>query len=158
MSDVSGSSDDGEDYVYGGTHMQEIKRYPVHDCCEYEDAEALRVSILFFMLFRDDVSSGPICCYLFSFSKHRPVKTTFLSHFFRFTFVELLDRDFSLYHKMTHRQTMTLRMEGKKITVLRRLHRMITTRQQQHTQLQLATHLSRFRSKSSSRNPQMEKA
>ena len=86
MSDVSGSSDDGEDYVYGGTHMQEIKRYPVHDCCEYEDAEALRVSNLFFMLFRDDVSSGPICCYLFSFSKHRPVKTTFIVSFFSFYF------------------------------------------------------------------------
>eukprot|EP00980_Cylindrotheca_fusiformis_P021196 scaffold8150_cov118-Cylindrotheca_fusiformis.AAC.5 len=44
MSDVTGSSDDGEDYVYGGSHMPESKRYPVHDCCELEDAESLRVS------------------------------------------------------------------------------------------------------------------
>jgi hypothetical protein len=44
MSDVTGSSDDGEDYVYGGSHLPEMKRYPVHDCCEFEDAESLRVS------------------------------------------------------------------------------------------------------------------
>lgn len=44
MSDVTASSDDGEDYVYGGGQLQEIKRYPIHDCCEFEDAENLRVS------------------------------------------------------------------------------------------------------------------
>lgn len=44
MSDVTASSDDGEDYVYGGGQLQEIKRYPVHDCCEFEDVESLRVS------------------------------------------------------------------------------------------------------------------
>jgi hypothetical protein len=44
MSDATGSSDDGEDYAYGDSHISESKRYPVHDCCELEDAEALRVS------------------------------------------------------------------------------------------------------------------
>lgn len=37
------TSSDDEDFLYetanAGTH-----RYPVHDCCEFEDAEALRVS------------------------------------------------------------------------------------------------------------------
>ena len=44
MSDDSGSSDDGEDYAYGESYVPESKRYPVHDCCEFEDVEALRVS------------------------------------------------------------------------------------------------------------------
>jgi hypothetical protein len=44
MSDATGSSDDGDDYAYGDSHISESKRYPVHDCCEFDDAEALRVS------------------------------------------------------------------------------------------------------------------
>lgn len=44
MSDATGSSDDGEDYHYGEAHVSESRRYPVHDCCEFDDAEALRVS------------------------------------------------------------------------------------------------------------------
>jgi len=39
MSDES--SDDG-DYAYSDTNMGDSKRYPVHDCCEFEDIEALR--------------------------------------------------------------------------------------------------------------------
>lgn len=55
MSDVTASSDDGEDYIYGGGQLQEIKRYPVHDCCEFEDAESLRVS-------GNVVSNLLLCC------------------------------------------------------------------------------------------------
>eukprot|EP00934_Nitzschia_sp_Nitz4_P003996 Nitzschia sp. Nitz4//scaffold303_size22340//5713//8899//NITZ4_008566-RA/size22340-snap-gene-0.23-mRNA-1//-1//CDS//3329547054//3986//frame0 len=40
MSDEAGSSDD--DYAYGEPSMAESKRYPVHDCCEFEEPEALR--------------------------------------------------------------------------------------------------------------------
>lgn len=42
MSD--GSSDD-EDYdAFHDTQHVEEKRYPLHDCCEFEDLKALRVS------------------------------------------------------------------------------------------------------------------
>jgi len=41
MSDT-GSSDDGDDYGFADSQMPESRRYPVHDCCEFEDAEALR--------------------------------------------------------------------------------------------------------------------
>lgn len=44
MSDASGSSDDDGDYAFGDSHMAESKRFPIHDCCEFEDAETLRVS------------------------------------------------------------------------------------------------------------------
>ncbi|CAJ1953488.1 unnamed protein product [Cylindrotheca closterium] len=57
MSDVTASSDDGEDYVYGGGQLQEIKRYPVHDCCEFEDVESLRALILIPEDSDDDSSS-----------------------------------------------------------------------------------------------------
>jgi len=43
ISTMSSSSDDDEDYAFGDTTL-ESKSYPVHDCCELEDAEALRVS------------------------------------------------------------------------------------------------------------------
>lgn len=39
---MSSSSDDDEDYAYGDNTNQEVKRYPVHDACELEDAEALQ--------------------------------------------------------------------------------------------------------------------
>ncbi|KAL3936097.1 MAG: hypothetical protein SGBAC_008516 [Bacillariaceae sp.] len=58
MSDVTASSDDGEDYVYGGGQLQEIKRYPVHDCCEFEDVESLRALILIPEDYSDDNSSS----------------------------------------------------------------------------------------------------
>jgi len=58
MSDVTASSDDGEDYIYGGGQLQEIKRYPVHDCCEFEDAESLRALILIPEGDSDDNSSS----------------------------------------------------------------------------------------------------
>ena len=41
---MSSSSDEDEDYAYGDSNAVESKRFPVHDCCEFEDAEALRVS------------------------------------------------------------------------------------------------------------------
>ena len=41
---MSSSSDDDDDYAYGDSNAIESKRFPVHDCCEFEDAEALRVS------------------------------------------------------------------------------------------------------------------
>jgi len=58
MSDVTASSDDEEDYVYGGSQLQEIKRYPVHDCCEFEDAESLRALIFIPEDDSDDDSSS----------------------------------------------------------------------------------------------------
>ncbi len=47
MSDASGSSEDDADYAFGDSHMAESKRFPIHDCCEFEDAETLRVSEAF---------------------------------------------------------------------------------------------------------------
>lgn len=41
---ASESSDEGGDYAYGEQQVVESQRYPIHDCCEFEDAEALRVS------------------------------------------------------------------------------------------------------------------
>lgn len=46
MSDPSGSSEDDGDYAFGDARMTESKRYPIHDCCEFEDADALRVSVV----------------------------------------------------------------------------------------------------------------
>jgi hypothetical protein len=46
MSDASGSSDDGDGYAYGESQMAESRRYPVHDCCEFDDADALSVRII----------------------------------------------------------------------------------------------------------------
>jgi hypothetical protein len=40
----SDSSDDDEDYAHGESIPVHEKRYPIHDCCEFEDAETLRVS------------------------------------------------------------------------------------------------------------------
>jgi hypothetical protein len=37
------SSDDDDDFNFESSNIAS-KRYPVHDCCEYEDAESLRVS------------------------------------------------------------------------------------------------------------------
>jgi hypothetical protein len=44
MSDGSGSSDDDGDYALETSATESSLRYPVHDCCEFEDAETLRVS------------------------------------------------------------------------------------------------------------------
>lgn len=44
MSDGSGSSDDDGDYTLENPQPESSIRYPVHDCCEFEDAETLRVS------------------------------------------------------------------------------------------------------------------
>lgn len=41
---MSSSSEDDEDYAYNDSNAAETKRFPVHDCCELEDADALRVS------------------------------------------------------------------------------------------------------------------
>jgi hypothetical protein len=43
MSDGTGSSDDDGDYAIDQQGPESSLRYPVHDCCEYEDAETLRV-------------------------------------------------------------------------------------------------------------------
>jgi len=40
---AAATSSDDEDFLYETTHVG-AHRYPVHDCCEYEDAESLRVS------------------------------------------------------------------------------------------------------------------
>jgi len=39
----SASTSDDDDYAYGDANMAESNRYPVHDCCEFEDVETLRV-------------------------------------------------------------------------------------------------------------------
>jgi hypothetical protein len=44
MSSSSGSSENG-DYVSRDDEESE-KRYPLHDCCEFEDIEALKVRLL----------------------------------------------------------------------------------------------------------------
>jgi hypothetical protein len=44
MSDGSGSSDDDGEYTLENAATDSSTRYPVHDCCEFEDAETLRVS------------------------------------------------------------------------------------------------------------------
>ena len=41
--DGSGSSDD-DDYAMHQPGLEPRARYPLHDCCEFEDAEILRVS------------------------------------------------------------------------------------------------------------------
>ena len=42
---ASGSSDDDEDYdAFGETVYQEVRKYPIHDACEFDDVETLRVS------------------------------------------------------------------------------------------------------------------
>ena len=41
--DGTGSSDDG-DYALNQPGPEASVRYPLHDCCEFEDAETLRVS------------------------------------------------------------------------------------------------------------------
>lgn len=43
MSDGSGSSDDDGDYAVDPSAPEASTRYPVHDCCEFESAETLRV-------------------------------------------------------------------------------------------------------------------
>lgn len=46
MSDDPGTSEDDGDYAYGESHLVDSKRYPVHDCCELDDIDALRVSAM----------------------------------------------------------------------------------------------------------------
>jgi hypothetical protein len=41
--DDGSSSDDDDDFNFESSHVGS-KRYPVHDCCENEDAESLKVS------------------------------------------------------------------------------------------------------------------
>jgi len=43
---MSDSESDDDDYeVYGESHHSiRDRRYPLHDCCEFEDVDALRVS------------------------------------------------------------------------------------------------------------------
>jgi hypothetical protein len=57
MASSSSEEDDG-DYAFGDTQMAESKRYPVHDCCEFEDAETLRVSRYFTAIFSSVDPSG----------------------------------------------------------------------------------------------------
>jgi hypothetical protein len=40
---AAATSSDDEDFLYEATNVG-AHRYPVHDCCEFEDAESLRVS------------------------------------------------------------------------------------------------------------------
>lgn len=37
------SSDDDDDFHFDSANVGS-KRYPVHDCCEFEDADSLKVS------------------------------------------------------------------------------------------------------------------
>jgi hypothetical protein len=39
---MSGSSSDDDDFQFGANQMGQ-KRFPVHDCCEFEDADSLKV-------------------------------------------------------------------------------------------------------------------
>jgi hypothetical protein len=41
---MSSSSDEDDEYAYGESNALESKKYPVHDCCEFEEVEALLVS------------------------------------------------------------------------------------------------------------------
>jgi hypothetical protein len=43
MSANEDSSSDDDDFNFESSNVVS-KRYPVHDCCEYEDVESLRVS------------------------------------------------------------------------------------------------------------------
>jgi hypothetical protein len=43
MSEGNGSSDDDGDYAVNPPAPEASTRYPVHDCCEFESAETLRV-------------------------------------------------------------------------------------------------------------------
>ena len=56
--DGSGSSDD-DDYDMHQPGLEQRARYPIHDCCEFEDAETLRVSPL-------------VCLVVFHRGIHRP--------------------------------------------------------------------------------------
>jgi hypothetical protein len=40
----SDSSDDDEDYAFGEATTDLERRYPIHDACEFEEIETLRVS------------------------------------------------------------------------------------------------------------------
>jgi uncharacterized membrane protein YhaH (DUF805 family) len=40
---MSDESSEEDDYAFGDS-QETVKRYPVHDCCQYEDIEALFVS------------------------------------------------------------------------------------------------------------------
>ena len=43
----SGDSSDDEDYdAFADSHQPLEKPYPIHDCCEYEEVDALRVSLV----------------------------------------------------------------------------------------------------------------
>jgi hypothetical protein len=44
--DEGSSSDDDDDFNFESSHVGS-KRYPVHDCCEFDDAESLKVSLVF---------------------------------------------------------------------------------------------------------------
>jgi len=45
MVSLDGSSDeDGDDYAMHQQEFEQRSRYPLHDCCEFEDADTLRVS------------------------------------------------------------------------------------------------------------------
>jgi hypothetical protein len=40
---MSDESSEDDDYAFGESH-DTVKRYPIHDCCQYEDIENLFVS------------------------------------------------------------------------------------------------------------------
>jgi len=40
---MTDESSEDDEYAFGDSH-EAFKRYPVHDCCQYEDIEALTVS------------------------------------------------------------------------------------------------------------------
>jgi len=43
---ASSSSSDDEDYdAFGEMAYQEVRKYPIHDACEFDDVETLRVSL-----------------------------------------------------------------------------------------------------------------
>lgn len=55
---MSSSSDEDEEYAYGDSNAIDSKRYPVHDCCEFEDADALRRLIFVPQQPSDDEGDG----------------------------------------------------------------------------------------------------
>ncbi|GKY96269.1 hypothetical protein MPSEU_000586400 [Mayamaea pseudoterrestris] len=59
MSSSSESDDDDYDYVDANQQDNEIKRFPIHDCCEFEDIEALK-KLLFLPVPVTDASHGAV--------------------------------------------------------------------------------------------------
>ena len=80
-SSSSDGSDDAHDYAYGeSSHIIDSRRYPVHDCCEFDDADDLRVrnamvpmNIFVCLLFFSADPSAATTCDYFSPPEHNKI-------------------------------------------------------------------------------------